>query len=331
MWLDLGVLGILVAAALVGAVRGTLVSSVRLFGAVAAYAGAWWLGPQAGELLAERFGIGGTLGLLAGGLAVFSGLLLAIELLAAVVKGVDRRRRDGFPRGSADRLGGALVSAAAGFGFAILIGWLAITVDALRLHTGNAALPSTEGSRFAPIARSAVRGVGEWALSGRGPTGAAVARAVSEPAETFVRMQSLLENPHLLDLREDRVFWEHVERGEYERAVSRSSYLALAYDGTTRRNFAELGLIDEAAAGSSAAFRDMSVEALAAIGPRLRAVREDPALERLASDPTIQEMVLSNDTLGLLRHPDVQQVIARALSDPSAESPEPGATAQGGV
>ncbi|NNL65250.1 MAG: hypothetical protein HKP30_03305, partial [Myxococcales bacterium] len=163
------------------------------------------------------------------------------------------------------------------------------------------------------------------------PTGAAVARAASEPAETLVRVQGLLENPHLHDLREDRVFWEHVERGEYERAVSRSSYLALAYDGTTRRHFAELGLIDEAAAGSSAAFRDTSVEALAAIGPRLRAVREDPALARLASDPAIQEMVMSNDTLGLLRHPDVQQVIARALSSP-AEAPEAaGGTPRGGV
>lgn len=331
MWLDLGVLGILVAAALVGAVRGTLVSGVRLFGAVAAYVGAWRLGPHAGEILGERFGLGGTLGLLAGGLAVFAGLLLAMELLAAGVKGIDRRRRDGFPRGGADRLGGAVVSAAAGFAFAILIGWLAVTVDALRLHTGNAALPSTEGSRFAPIARAAVRGVGEFALSGQGPTGAAVARAASEPAETFVRVQGLLENPHLLDLREDRVFWEHVEQGQYERAVSRSSYLALAYDGTTRRNFAELGLIDPAAADSSAAFRDMSVEALAAIGPRLRALREDPALERLASDPAIREMVLANDTLGLLRHPDVQQVIARALSDPSPEPAATGEPAQGGV
>jgi hypothetical protein len=191
-------------------------------------------------------------------------------------------------------------------------------VDALRTQTGNAALPSTEGSRFAPVAKGVIRSLGEWILADRGPAGTAIARAASEPAETLERVENLLENPHLVALKDDPIFWQQVENGRYSQAVERGSFLALAYDGSTRRELADLGLIDEEAAGSSRAFRDDAIDALAAIGPRLRAVRHDPALERLAADPEVQEMILANDTLGLLRHPDVRLVIARALEGPSA-------------
>jgi uncharacterized membrane protein required for colicin V production len=321
MWLDLAVLGVLVAALLVGAVRGVLVSSVRLFGAVAAYLGAWWLGPALAPWLG-RFGLDGVLALGMGGLAAFTLLLFSTEILAVAVRALDRRRRGGEPRTSADRLGGAAVSLVAGFAFAILLGWLAVTVDALRVHGGNDALPSTEASHFAPVARRVIRGVGEWVLADRGSTGAAVARAASDPVETLERVEQVLANPHLQQLKDDRAFWQQVESGAYERAVARASFLALAYDGSTRRELAALGLVSEEAAGSSRAFRDASIEALAAIGPRLRAVREDPALARLAEDPQVQEMVLANDTLGLLRHPDVREVIARALSGRERDAEE---------
>lgn len=314
MWLDLVALGIAVAAVLVGMVRGALVSGVRLFGALAAYVGAWQLGPPIGSWLEGRFAIAGAIAVLAGGLAAFTLLLLAMELLTGAVRGIDRRLRDGAGRTWPDRIGGAAVSLAAGFAFAVLVGWLAFMVDALRLQGGNDALPSTEGSHFAPVARRVVQGVGGWALSDRGPTGVAVARAASDPVETLERVERLLGNPRLVELKQDAVFWREVEAGEIDHALGRASFLALSYDGATRRELAELGLLDEDAASSGRAFRDASAEALAAVGPRLRAVRQDPALTRLAEDPAVRDMVESSDTLGLLRHPDVRQVIARALA-----------------
>jgi len=319
MWLDLAALAILVSAAAIGLVRGLLVSSVRLGGAVGAYVGAWWLAPQVAPLFEAR-GLSGMLAVAAGGLAAFFVLLLSVEILAAVVKAFDRKRRGGQPRTAPDRLGGALVGAVAGAAFAVLIGWFGITLDVLRTQTGNEALPSTEGSRFAPIARSTIRNLGEWVLADQGPTGAAVARAASDPAEALERLERLLGNPHLESLRDDRQFWQQVENGRYRTAVERSSFLALAYDGTTRRELADLGLISEEAAASSRAFRDASAEALAAVGPRIQAVKQDPAMERLTLDPEVQEMVYANDTLGLLSHPDVRQVIARALAGPGPDA-----------
>jgi uncharacterized membrane protein required for colicin V production len=318
MWLDLAVLAILAAAAMVGLVRGLLVSSVRLVGAVVSYLGAWWLAPVLAPALEAHSGLSGVLAVVAGGLVAFLALLLAMEVAAAVAKAMDRRRLHGEARSGPDRLGGALVSAVAGFAFAVLVGWLAVTVDALRIHTENAALPGTGGSHFAPLARRVVRSAGEWALAGQGPAGTAVARAASDPAEALARVERLLGNPHLVGLKEDEIFWQQVEAGRHATAITRASFLALAYDGTTRRELADLGLIDERAAASSQAFKEASLDALAAIGPRLRAVREDPALARLSEDPAVQEMVLANDGLGLLRHPDVRGVIARALAGPHA-------------
>jgi uncharacterized membrane protein required for colicin V production len=316
MGLDLLALGILVAAAAVGFVRGWLVSSVRFGGALAAYVGAWVLGPRLAPLFESR-GLSGMLAVAMGGLAVFLVLLVAVEIVAALVKAAERRRRGGQARTGPDRAGGALVGALAGAAFAVLVAWLGITVDALRTQTGNEALPSVEGSRLVPVARSIIRHVGEWALADQGPAGAAVARAAADPADAMARVERLLGNPHLVSLREDRGFWHLVENGRYRPAVERASFLALAYDGTTRRELAELGLISEEAAASSLAFRDAAVDALAAVGPRIQAVRQDPALGRLAEDPAVHEMVMANDTLGLLRHPDVRLVIARALAGPA--------------
>ncbi|HKJ25728.1 MAG TPA: hypothetical protein VKB65_12955, partial [Myxococcota bacterium] len=202
--------------------------------------------------------------------------------------------------------------------FAVLVAWLGITVDVLRTQTGNEALPSAEGSRFVPVARSVIRGVGTWALADRGPAGAAAARAASDPAEALARVERLLANPHVLGLRDDRLFWQQVENGRSRSAVERASFLALAYDGTTRRELADLGLVSEEAAASSRAFRDAAAEALSAVGPRLQAVKQDPALARLAEDPAVREMIEANDTLGLLRHPDVRELIGHALAGPSA-------------
>lgn len=315
MWLDLTVLGILVASAVVGLLRGTLVSSVRLGGALAAYVGSWVLGPQAAPIFEAR-GLSGMAAVLAGSLAVFFMLLVLVEILAAAAKAFDRRRLGGQPRSAPDRVGGAVVGAVAGAAFAVLVAWLGITVDALRTQTGNEALPSVEDSHFVPVARSVIRGAGTWALSDRGLVGVAVARAAADPAEALSRVERLLTNPHVVELRDDPGFWQLVANGRARSAVERTTFLALAYDGTTRRELADLGLVSEEAATSSRAFRDAAIEALAVVGPRIQAIREDPALARLEADPAVRKMIEANDTLGLLRHPDVRLVIAHALSGP---------------
>jgi len=322
MWLDLVVLAILAAAAAVGALRGTVISAVRLAGAAGAYAGAWLGTPLAAPLLAPwleaRLGLSGALVWAAAGLGLFAGLLLAMEGVTAAARALERRARGGAARGRADRLGGAAVSVAAGLVFAVLVGWLAVAVDALRTQTGDVRLPSTERSVVAPRVRAVVRSAAGWALADQGPAGAAAARAVADPADALARVERLVANPHLQGLRDDPVFWEHVEAGRPGRAADRTRFLALAYDGATRRELAALGVVDAEAAASSRAFREAATRAMASLGPRLRALRRDPAMQRLARDPAVRDLVAANDTLGLLRHPDVRRVLARALSSPAA-------------
>ena len=118
MWLDLAALAILVGAMGVGFLRGWLVSSIRFGGAGSAYVGAWWLGPQVAPLFEAR-GLSGMLAVAAGGLAVFFVLLVSVEILAAVVKAIETRRRGGQARTAPDRFGGALVGAIPGAGFAV--------------------------------------------------------------------------------------------------------------------------------------------------------------------------------------------------------------------
>jgi len=56
------------------------------------------------------------------------------------------------------------------------------------------------------------------------------------------------------------------------------------------------------------------------IAPRLRGLRNDPAVKELLADPAAVAMIQNGDTLGLLAHPKFRELVSR-LSAPAQPQP----------
>ena len=56
-------------------------------------------------------------------------------------------------------------------------------------------------------------------------------------------------------------------------------------------------------------------EVLEQVSPRLRQLKNDPALHKLAQDPAIQRALASGDTLTLLKNPEFRALLNRTLDD----------------
>jgi hypothetical protein len=53
------------------------------------------------------------------------------------------------------------------------------------------------------------------------------------------------------------------------------------------------------------------------VGPRLRGLRDDPALRELLQDPEVAAAVQSGDHLALLSNPGFRAVVARVMEGPT--------------
>ncbi|RIK90666.1 MAG: hypothetical protein DCC71_25435, partial [Proteobacteria bacterium] len=171
------------------------------------------------------------------------------------------------------------------------------------------------------MTRAAVESGARVALGGDGAGARTAARALTRPAEVMEQLRTLAETPELAALIEDAAFWAYVEADALPAAAAQPSFQRLQWNAERRREIAALGLVHEASAGDPALFALEMRAALAQIGPRLRALREDPDLARLANDPAVAELVARRDVVGLLRHPGLQRVLARALAPPSEAAP----------
>jgi len=213
-----------------------------------------------------------------------------------------------------DRFFGGLFGAVRGAFVVVLVSWLVLWLDALRATGAPAVVPEIAGSTAARATSAVVEAGVEAALSGPGPTGPFVARLAARPALAIGELQQLLANPRLEVLREDASFWSYVEAGSVDTAMGRVSFRDFAHDADLRRELAALGLVPPQAAEDEAAFETAAAAALREVGPRLRALREDPELQKLMEDPEIAAMVNSGDHLGLLAHPGFRQLVSRAAS-----------------
>ena len=138
-------------------------------------------------------------------------------------------------------------------------------------------------------------------------------RLLSRPAQTVERLQRVLANPRIEALQRDRLFWSYVEHGALDQALNRGSFLGIAYDRTLRSELADLGMVSSAARLDSRLFRNSVRETLEQVGPRIQRIREDPALEQLASDPDVHDALEAGDPLRLLQHPEFRALVTRAL------------------
>jgi len=120
------------------------------------------------------------------------------------------------------------------------------------------------------------------------------------------------------------MFWTYVEHGNVDAASNRMSFRKIVRDASLRRRFADLGLVEEAAAGDPHLFEAAMVEVFREIGPRIYGIKNDPALQELMQDPEVVAMLQSGDTLGLLRHPGFQDLVERvSANSEGSRAPRP--------
>jgi len=313
MWLDVVALILLGVFIGIGWLRGALASFVGLAAFVGAYAVSFAVAPALAPKLPLAPDTPAILGVALAGVILF----VVVYLLVILAGMLARRRqleRAGPGHSLRDRFLGGLFGAVRGAFVVVLVSWLVLWLDALRATGAAAVVPEIAGSVAARATSAAVEAGVEAALSGRGPAGPFVARLAARPGLAVEELQQLLANPHFEALRADAPFWAYVEAGSVDTALGRVSFRDLAHDADLRRELAALGLVPPQAAEDEAAFEAAAAAALREVGPRLRSLREDPALQELMEDPEIAAMVRSGDHLGLLAHPGFRQLVSRAAS-----------------
>jgi len=317
MWLDLLALGILALFGVVGAVRGALRSGMGLLALVVGYLAGIFLAPTVAPLLTERLGVSDFLALPIGGTAAFLGCYGAVAGIGALLRRLTAHDDDD-EKSPRDRFLGALFGATRGLLVVVLVSWLALWLDALRATGGTSPIPEIGSSAAAAVTgevmeRSIAAGLGDE------PAGRVAARIAAHPNVALTNLTGVLENANVAGLRGDSLFWTYVEAGSVDAATNRGSFRAVASDAGLRGQLADLGLVPPEAASDAGAFRDAFADVLRELGPPLRRLRNDPGLQELVEDPQVVAMLQSGDTLGLLRHQGVRDLVGRVTAPESAE------------
>jgi uncharacterized membrane protein required for colicin V production len=314
MWLDVIAVALLGFFAGMGALRGGLASGMALLSLGVAYASAIVAAPRLGPGLAQQLGAPELLGVPIAGTLAFAVAYLAMGIVSAVLRRIERRRRRGFPRSARDRFVGSVFGAVRGAGIVLLLSWLALWIDALRATGVVEDLPELGSSTAAAMTESVVEAGVSAVLSDAGSGGRLVARMAARPGAALTDLQSAIDNPSIAALRADRLFWTYVEHGSVDAALNRGSFLRISRDAALRQQLADLGLIDEAAAADARVFRAAAADVLREVGPRIRGLKQDPELQELLADPEVVAMVRSGDTMGLVTHSGFRHLVARVAS-----------------
>jgi uncharacterized membrane protein required for colicin V production len=313
MWLDVVALILLGVFVGMGWLRGALASFTGLAALAAGYGAAIAFAPALGPAMPLDPGTPAIFAIAVAGCVVFLAVYLAVALAGSLARRA-QRERNGDHHSLRDRFLGAVFGGVRGAVVVLLVSWLALWLDALRATGAAPVVPELTGSTAARATSVAVEASVGAALEGRGPAGPFVARLAARPALAVEELQSVLANPSFEALREDELFWAHVEAGSIDVALGRASFRSLARDEALRGELAALGLIEPSAAQDELAFTGAAREVLLEVGPRLRGLREDPELQALVADPEVVAMLQSGDHLALLAHPGFRQLVSRVAS-----------------
>jgi uncharacterized membrane protein required for colicin V production len=310
--LAIAILGVFVA---LGAFRGTLAGFLRLATLGLAYVCAFLAATHFARAVAVLSGFShlGAAALL--GSCVFFFVYLVASIGSALLIHAERDRRADAPRGAYDRFGGACFGALQAGLAILLLAVLGSVLDAAY----RAGLPQgvdQSGSYLIANTRKVVA-TGVGAALGDGPGARLAVQMVADPAKMLLSAQEVLGSPRFLALQQDPIFWDMACSGELQidAALNRRSFLELMYDDEMRAQLADLGLVPEEARGDPQVFRASLRTSLAQAGPRIRAIRSDPALAELAQDPDVQRALQSGDGMSLLAHPEFRKLINRAIKD----------------
>ena len=318
MWLNAIAALVLAACIAAGAWNGALKTGLRIATLVLAYAAAVLLGPACAAAFGARLGVGELAANLVSGTAVF--------VVAYFVLGVASRfaRRLGpsenVGRSPRDRFLGAFFGALRGALVAMMVVYLAMWLDALRATGTASVLPEIGDSIAADITGGVMQSAIESTVDTSDPAARFATRLAARPAAAAADLQSMLDDPNFARLRSDARFWNDIEDGNVAAALQRNSFAMLAGDAQLRQKAANLGLVPDRAATDAELFRQSMAQVFEEIAPRLRGLRNDPAVKELLADPAAVAMIQNGDTLGLLAHPKFRELVSR-LSAPAQPQP----------
>jgi uncharacterized membrane protein required for colicin V production len=315
MWLDVLVLAILCWFSWVGVRRGGLAAGLGILTLVVAYGAAIATAPILASPVAGGLGLPDLLGIPVAGSIAFAVAFVAMAILS---KFLCRRAEGAGDEGRSlrDRFLGGAFGAIRGAFVVVLLCYLALWVEALRLSGAADGIPKLGNSAAAAVTSSMVEAGIESALAGSGRTGHIVAKLAANPGAAVVDLQSVVSNPRLVAVQQDRHFWANVEAGAIGAALNTPSFARLSEDEELRRQMASVGLIDQESAEAADLFRAAVGDVLREVGPRVRKLRTDPELKGLLDDPEVIAMVENGDTLGLMNHPRFRRLVSRVASDP---------------
>lgn len=314
MWLDALALLLLGIFAGMGAMRGALASGLAVLTLAAAYGAAVWAAPRFGPEAAELVGVPEWLGMPVAGTLAFLLTFVGMGIVSAMLRRLERRKRHAS-RSPRDRFLGGAFGAVRGALVVLLLSYLALWVDALRATGTVAAIPELGPSAAAAVTETVVEAGVQAAMSDSGSAGRVMARVAARPGAALSDLQEVMEHPAIGELRADPLFWSYVEHSNVDAALNRRSFLRLTYDESLRRRLGDLGLIEAEAVADPGEFREAAAEVLREVGPRIRGLREDPALRELLEDPEVVAMVQSGDHFALISHPGFREVVARTLEN----------------
>jgi Colicin V production protein len=294
-----------------GAFRGTLAGFLRVATLACAYLAGYLAASKLAGVAALLAGCSKLLAAFALGSAAFGVAYLMGAVLSAVLIRLERERRSEAPRGLYDRLGGAFFGALQGGLALLLLAVLGGLLDAA-YRMGLPQGMDQSGSFLVGSTRTVVAS-GLGAAMGDGPGAKLTAKLVADPGRAVQSVQQLLAGPRFAALQADGQFWELLTDGKVDAAIARTSFFQLMHDDATRATLADLGLVPEDARADPQAFRASMRASLVAAAPRIRAVRDDPAIAELAADPEVQAALESGDAVTLLAHPQMRSLVDRVL------------------
>jgi uncharacterized membrane protein required for colicin V production len=317
MWLNAVAAVGLAACIAAGAWSGALATGLRIATLVLAYAAGALLGPALAPAIGAQLGLAGMAATVAACTAAFVVAYVLLAIASRFARKLGPRENVG--RSPRDRFLGACFGAMRGFVLAVTVVYAAMWFDALRATGAGAVVPEIGDSLAADVTSGVMRSAIESTVDTSQPSGRLAARFASRPAVAAAELQGVIDDPNFAELRSDARFWNDVEDGNVAAALQRRSFTAFAADAQLRQRLAHLGLVADEAALDPEVFRQSMGQALEEIGPRLRELRDDPAMQELLADPAVVAMAQNGDTLGLLLHPKFRALVSRI----GAQAPQP--------
>jgi uncharacterized membrane protein required for colicin V production len=311
MWMDTAAAIAIALLAGLGFRRGALATFLQMFVLIGAYAFAWFTAPKLGPQVAQWLGLQDLLGMAAAGGAIFCGSYLVLALAAHFARSRDERERHG--RSLRDRLGGAGLGILQGTVIALLLGVLASWLEAGRTVGKIAAIPDVGEPQVARFSRMIIETAVGSAIEAGDTRSRVALRLATRPAQTLKALEGLSERSEIQTLQNDRQFWAYLESDQTERAMNQPSFIAISERREIREQLVDLGMVDERGIEDSAFFRQELRMMLEQLGPRLRALRDDPELAKLASDPDVMRAIEERNTGALLIHPGVRRLAQKVL------------------